>query len=181
MDDLEEEPGSRATSRAYGINASGQVVGVLEGRATLWHGGVARDLGTLPGDASSTARAINAAGRVVGESLAGPLKSRAVLWHNGTTQDLGSLPGDASSQANASMPLVRWSAGHDPRINQCPEPVLWQGNVITDLNGLLPEGSRWVLTSASGINDEGQIVGVGLHDGRWRGFLLDRASVGARR
>jgi probable HAF family extracellular repeat protein len=181
MLDLEGEPGSRATSRAYGINATGQVVGVLEGRATLWQGGVARDLGTLPGDASSTARAINAAGHVVGESLAGPLKSRAVLWHNGTTQDLGSLPGDASSQANginAVGQVVGWSRSADQSVSRA---VLWQGNVTTDLNSLLPQDSGWVVTSASGINDEGQIVGLGLHDGRWRGFLLDRASVGARR
>jgi hypothetical protein len=53
--------------------------------------------------------------------------------------------------------------------------------VTTDLNSLLPDDSGWALTSASGINDEGQIVGVGLHDGRWRGFLLDRDRVGARR
>ena len=124
MQDLEEEPGSRATSQAYGINASGQVVGVLEGRATLWQGGVARDLGTLPGDASSTARAINAAGHVVGESLAGPKKSRAVLWQ------LTARPGTSGrfrvtppARPMASMPSVRWSAGHDPRIiNRCPEP-----------------------------------------------------------
>ena len=169
------------TSAAYGINASGQVVGVLEGRATLWHGGVARDLGTLPGDASSTARAINAAGHVVGESLAGPLKSRAVLWHDGTTQDLGSLPGHTASQANsvnAVGQVVGWSRSTAQSMSRA---VLWQGNVGTDLNSVLPQDSGWVLTSASGINDEGQIVGVGLHDGRWRGFLLDRASVGARR
>jgi probable HAF family extracellular repeat protein len=182
MQDLEVEPGSIATSRAYGINASGQVVGVLArravgvlaGRATLWHGGVARDLGTLPGDASSTARAINAAGHVVGESLAGPLKSRAVLWHNGTTQDLGSLPGDTSSQANginAFGQVVGWSRATAKSVSRA---VRWQGNVATDLNSLLPQNSGWVLTSASAINDEGQIVGVGLHDGRWRAFLLDR-------
>jgi probable HAF family extracellular repeat protein len=174
MLDLEGEPGSRATSRAYGINASGQVVGVLEGRATLWQGGVARELGTLHGDVSSTARAINATGHVVGESPARPLHSRAVLWHNGTTQDLGSLPGDAASQANginAVGQVVGWSRSAHQSASRA---VLWQGNVIIDLNSLLPADSGWVLTSASGINDEGQIVGVGLHDGRWRGFLLDR-------
>jgi len=181
MLDLEEESGSRATSLAYGINASGQVVGGLEGRATLWQGGVARELGTLPGDASSTARAINAAGHLVAEPLAPPLQSSAVLWPDGTPQELGSLPGHTVSQANgvnAIGQVVGWSRSADQSVSRA---VLWQGNVITDLNSLLPEGSRWVLTSASGINDEGQIVGVGLHDGRWRGFLLDRASVGARR
>ena len=176
MLDIGGGPGSRALSRAHGINASGQVVGALEGRATLWQGGVPRDLGTLPGDAASTARAISAAGHAVGESLAGPLQSRAVLWRSGTIQDLGSLPGDASSQANginASGQVVGWSRSADRS-----RAVLWQGNGATDLNSLLLQGSGWVLTSASAINDAGQIVGVGLHDGRGRGFLLDRGRVG---
>ena len=41
-------------SEAYGINASGQVVGYstdngLNGSATLWNGSTATDLGALPG------------------------------------------------------------------------------------------------------------------------------------
>jgi probable HAF family extracellular repeat protein len=110
----------------------------------------------------------------VGESLAGPLKSRAVLWHDGTTQDLGSLPGHTASQANsvnAVGQVVGWSRSTAQSMSRA---VLWQGNVGTDLNSVLPQNSGWVLTSASGINDEGQIVGVGLHGGRWRAFLLDR-------
>ena len=32
-----------------------------------------------------------------------------------------------------------------------------------DLNSLLPPNSGWTLTSATGINDAGQIVGYGLN------------------
>lgn len=43
---------------------------------------------------------------------------------------------------------------------------------MTDLNSLLPPGSGWELTLASAINDSGQIVGVGTHNGAVRAFLL---------
>jgi hypothetical protein len=43
---------------------------------------------------------------------------------------------------------------------------------MTDLNELLPAGSGWVLTSASGISDGGQIVGTGTLNGMTKAFLL---------
>jgi probable HAF family extracellular repeat protein len=65
-------------------------------------------------------------------------------------------------------------------------PLAAQVHSITDLGTLGGEASE-----ASAINGSGQVVGWSmtasgathgfLHDGRWRGFLLDRASVGARR
>jgi uncharacterized membrane protein len=50
--------------------------------------------------------------------------------------------------------------------------VIWQGGVAIDLNRLITS-SGWMLTSATGINDSGQIVGVGLRDGQVRAFLLN--------
>ena len=50
---------------------------------------------------------------------------------------------------------------------------------MTDLNDLpdlpLPEG--WILTRATGINEHGDIVGVGLVDGIEHGFLLRNGTV----
>jgi hypothetical protein len=55
--------------------------------------------------------------------------------------------------------------------------VLWENGQITDLNDRLPAGSGWVLTEAYGINDAGQIVGAGGHDGiYYRAFLLTPAT-----
>jgi len=46
-------------------------------------------------------------------------------------------------------------------------------NVFTDLNTLLPSGSVWVLEAASGINDAGNIVGIGTRSGgALEGFLM---------
>jgi probable HAF family extracellular repeat protein len=51
--------------------------------------------------------------------------------------------------------------------------VLWKGGgPIANLNDLIDPTSGWLLTSATGINDAGQIVGVGQHNGQGRAFLL---------
>ena len=39
----------------------------------------------------------------------------------------------------------------------------------------IPAGSGWTLLGASGINEHGQIVGIGLHDGLLRACLLTPA------
>jgi probable HAF family extracellular repeat protein len=62
-----------SNSQAFGINASGVVVGwsdIAGGnhRATAWVGGVANNMGTVAGDSNSEARGVNAAGLAVGFS-----------------------------------------------------------------------------------------------------------------
>jgi hypothetical protein len=43
---------------------------------------------------------------------------------------------------------------------------------MTDLNNLVSSISGWILSWAYDINNKGQIVGVGYHNGDQRGFLL---------
>ncbi len=50
-----------------------------------------RDLGTLPGDATSVGLVVNEAGDVVGESDDAMGNARAYLWHNGVMNDLNHL------------------------------------------------------------------------------------------
>src|SRR5947208_14826921 len=52
-----------------------------------------QDLGTLPGDESSRATAINDAGQIVGVSGTCSDPTHAFLWADGVMTDLGSLPG----------------------------------------------------------------------------------------
>jgi hypothetical protein len=47
---------------------------------------------------------------------------------------------------------------------------------MTDLNSLLPANSGWILSNATGINDSGQIVGVGTYNGQTQAFLLDTSA-----
>jgi hypothetical protein len=50
---------------------------------------------------------------------------------------------------------------------------LWQPDTgLVNLNSLLPPDSGWVLNSASGINNLGQIIGTGTYLGQPRPFLL---------
>jgi probable HAF family extracellular repeat protein len=44
---------------------------------------------------------------------------------------------------------------------------LYSNGVFIDLNQLLPAGSGWDLASAVGINDAGQIVGIGYLNGNF--------------
>jgi hypothetical protein len=43
---------------------------------------------------------------------------------------------------------------------------------MVDLVTLLPPNSGWTLTQANGISSSGQIIGVGVHNGISRGFLM---------
>jgi probable HAF family extracellular repeat protein len=89
-------------------------------------------------------------------------------------RDLGTLPGDASSQANginASDQAVGWSGTADGSMSRA---FLWQNGAMSDLNTLIPSGSGWILTTATAINDAGQIAGSGLHAGQPRAFLLTK-------
>lgn len=49
---------------------------------------------------------------------------------------------------------------------------LWKNGKLVDLNALLPPDCGWHLDEAYGINDAGQIVGDGTHNGNHRAFLL---------
>ena len=43
---------------------------------------------------------------------------------------------------------------------------------MQDLNELIPRGSKWVLTAAQAINQQGQIVGYGTVNQQTHAFLL---------
>jgi probable HAF family extracellular repeat protein len=94
--------------------------------------------------------------------------------------DLGNL-GTASTKATAvdnptaahPFQVVGWgqiSAGG------ATHAWLWQSNVMTDLNNLIPANSGWVLKFAEGINDNQQIVGEGYFNGQFHAYLLQFGS-----
>jgi probable HAF family extracellular repeat protein len=215
--------GAGIASEAYGINASGQVVGAYERGAFLWQNGMITSLGPLGG-----AFAINNSGQVVGAAEFGFNQTHAFLWQNGTRTDLG--PGSANAinptgtiartsngnvvvwqngtmitlgpgsaaGINASGQVVGSSNGQAvlwqngtptdlgassaAAINASGQVVgfdgnfgafFWQNGQLSDLNELIPPDSGWeFLRYASAINDAGQIVGTGTHNGAQHAFLL---------
>lgn len=56
--------------------------------------------------------------------------------------------------------------------------ALWNSTgAIPDLNTALAGGDGWILQSAEEINDRGQIVGYGQHNGVTHAFLLSPTAV----
>jgi probable HAF family extracellular repeat protein len=170
-----------SNSQAFGINNNGQVVGLTSAsgftsdRAFLWQNGVMTDLGSLgtPSTAvTAVAQSINDNGQIVGVSKTPSDPNwHAVLWQNGTITDIGSMAGLSveATQINSSGQIVGFYTNSGEG-NQ--RALLWKNGVMIKLNDLLPAGSGWILLDAGGINDKGQIVGYGIHNGQHHGYLL---------
>ena len=151
-------------SLAYGINNSGQVVGCADigtqapfecRHAFLYSGGQLQDLG-IAGD-TNQACAINDAGQIAGESGA-----QAFLYSGGQTQYLGTLPGytwgtmpQAINNSNQVVGYSMSGGGGSPR-----HAFLYAGGQMQDLGTLSGKSE----SSASGINDAGEIVGYSSAD-----------------
>ncbi len=113
------------------------------------------DLGTL--GASSSARAINNGGRVVGHFYLGGgmgATRHAFLWQDGTMHDLGSLPpkGSEAVDINDSGEIV----GNAVAQNGQNLPILWKHGIIVQLETL----AQGEFGSAAAINNAGQVIGV---------------------
>jgi probable HAF family extracellular repeat protein len=155
---------------ANGINAVGQVVGEP---SYIWRDGTVTFLPGFPGTGSTRATAINISGTVVGSAGAGE-NELAVRWQGTNPVGLGGVAGIPYSTANAINAAGQIVGTADPLCTPCaaPRAWLWQTGTLTLLDDLVPAGSGWSLQQANGINDRGQIVGAGLHNGHLRAYLL---------
>jgi len=162
-----------ASSVAYGINASGSVVGRSDTRAGyphafLWQGGTMTDLAPQS-VLTSTATAINATGQVAGYASITDSAEHAFTWHAGLTTDLGTLPGGHNSYAAAINTAGRVAGYGDVpfggytgySLGYAWHPFLASTGVITDI-GLLygSEGAQ-----ATGINDADTVAGTASNIG----------------
>lgn len=172
-------------SQATAINNLARIVGAsgagdLESNhAFLWQDGRLIDLTKkgLPG----SARAINDKGEVVGKKTHGIshsysyVHSRWFRWRAGklTLQRrddrLGSVcgindRGDVVGCADSGQVEEDGSTQY--------RAFLAKGASIADLNTRIAPHSGWILLEANGINNRGEIVGFGRHNGRNRAFLL---------
>jgi len=160
---------------AAGINDVGQVVGYMNVGNDRLHGffrsasGTTTDLGTLPNGGYSYGYGINNLGVVVGKADIAGLGYRAFIWTaEGGMQNLGLLPGDDQSTADAvnNFGMVVGTSG---LIAQNQEHVIWFNGVIYTIGLTDPD---WTLGTLTAINDAGQIVGNGYHNGVQRAFLM---------
>jgi len=164
-------------SSAQAVNKNGQVVGsifkptdgfVRPHKAFLWtRSGGMTDLGTL-GGVDSEARAVNDKGEVAGTSKTVQGYNRAFIWHPDSGMiDLGTLGGrDSSANAiNNAGQVVGWSEVIWGDTVQ-RHAFLWDHGNMIDLSSLPDvKAAGWSeMTEAIGINDQGQIIGLGSRE-----------------
>jgi probable HAF family extracellular repeat protein len=165
-------------SQARGINDSGQVVGVSatgdgELHNFLYSGGVMTELGGIVGGYIE-GYGINASGQVVGQVVGQAFGlTHAVLYSGGAMTDLGTL-GGIESYGDGINDLGQ-VVGNSYTASNKVHAFLYSGGGMMDLNSILSPASGWELSSANAINDAGQIVGFGVHDGQEHAFLLSLA------
>ncbi|HLV79760.1 MAG TPA: hypothetical protein VKT32_05735 [Chthonomonadaceae bacterium] len=159
--------------QANGINNSGVIVGQSITDSGVNHAflytNILSDLTpTLSG--ASAATAINASGQVAGVYTNPAIEEPdAFLWTNGSMTEIGTLGISSMAHALNSYGLV---VGESATSGNGTHAFLYANAGIMDLNTLLPANSGWTLVSAYGINDVGQIVGVGNGPNGSHGFLL---------
>lgn len=176
-------------SYASGINDSGQVVGCAWTASGDLHAfrtapnqpidPATDDLGTFGGGVS-LAFGINDSGQVVGQAWNEfgyqVFRTAPNQPINPATDDLG--PALYVYGINNSGQVVGSNFSHDQGgWGEPPDPRLfawvYSGNgPMQYLNELIDPASGWVLHEPRDINDLGQIVGWGLHNGNERAFLL---------
>ncbi len=175
-------------SGASGVNDLNQVVGYSQIEAcnrgpVVWDSEghpqwltLSNLIATLPVHeylCANQAIAINNTGTVIGSVLAIGIARPQFGWiyKDGAAESLGELPG---SEGTGTTPLGINNSEHVVGESKGSAFIWTRANGIRDLNSLLDESAAgWRLNAANAINDNGQIVGYGLHNGEQKAFLLN--------
>jgi probable HAF family extracellular repeat protein len=133
-----------------------------------------RDLGAVEGN-DNLVHAINNRGQFVGGAINRETGAIEAFLSNGTRTMLGTLGGSFSAAHGVN------NHGHVVGGSLCQEDedfraFLFRNGRLYDLNSLLPNEAEWQLTQALGINDRGQIVGIGTWGGKDHAFLMTPVS-----
>ena len=154
--------GNASGNSTYGINASGQVVGVYglsDGQfntdvdAVRWTGTSMTNLSGPIGGGGAAAYAINDSGQVVGFWKTNCPGSQATVWTGTTPQNLGDFGGHYSTAYGINNSGV--VVGASRYLNTTVRAFRYSGGALQDI-GTLGGNQSW----AYGINDSGQITGA---------------------
>jgi probable HAF family extracellular repeat protein len=168
---------------AFGINDRGQAVGYsgncfFATHAVVWKNGTVVVLQDLGGTKSNIAFVISNRGQIAGKVRSADGSTYvAALWQpDGTLKTLGFVPGDHAAFATGINDRGQVVGNSVDSSNNWSHGFIWQNDVMTDLNTLIPAESNLSVISASNINDRGQISGMatvvaGPHTGDIHAFL----------
>lgn len=183
---VDRTPGAHS-SEGVAINNRGQLTGWMQKNAhasttamVVHPDGHVTELGSLPGDGNSYARAINSGGAVVGTSARpGAWGSHAFLWTPGAgMRDL--VAGSAYSDWEAdAMDLNDAGEAIGVIYNTADQFRLFHWDAVDGvqpLDDLIapddPLAGKVKFQDFAGINNGGRIALSGLLDGVWHAFLL---------
>lgn len=172
--------GNIATARD--INDTGKIVGESNIDSELhapfhpfvYSRGHLRDLGTLANMETNSAQAINNAGQIAGSSEAADGTQHAFLYQHGTLTDVGGFDGLYLNVEDINE--------HGAFVGSSWTPTgtvgyLYADGALIALNDLVDPSLGWNITSATGINDSGQISAFGCRDYVCGGLRLDVATA----
>jgi len=171
----------RGESASRGMNAAGEVIGISDdnsgnSQGFFFSNGKATLIQT-PG-VESEVSAINNLGQIVGDYALSQNSAgdHVFVFDGGKIQDLGialNLPDeeDAAAAINDSGFVV----GNAEIPTGLDAWIYRPGSGFTNLNSLISPASGWALQSAIDINNNGQIIGFGMHNGQFDDFLLTPA------
>ena len=185
------------------INDQGDAVGTstrisdnegFKKQVVVYHNGRLQSPNDPPGNQTASAIALNSSGEVLVSAInyvpaegMPPLIEQDFLWAKGKWQALGTKLGSqvtcrygpalsTVTAMNVSHQIVGWYGKYkDPD----QRAFLFQKGVRQDLDTLIPAATGWKLIIACDINDAGQIVGYGKHNGKDRMFLLNPIKRGS--
>ena len=126
------------------------------------------NIGSLDNLAYTTATAINRAGVVVGYSAPGNFSgagTKAFVYYKGNIFALPTPSNVLGSQPFGINNRDQIVGSYTTQTQGLSSAFLYSNGLFIDLNRLLPAGSPWELVTAVGINDAGQIVGIGYLNG----------------
>jgi probable HAF family extracellular repeat protein len=173
------EPGGQQTAldvtSAVAINDSGTILGSIGPYSTqqpVLLSGTTTTVLPLPQDAQSASGvALNNAGDVLVEAAD---QRSPLLWHDGAYATLPMPQVDPRFRINATgMNDQGQEVGSDDA-----GPLLWDSTGVHELFGMIAPGQHWRLAFAIDINQRGQIIGTGYHDGAPAAFLLTPTNLG---
>ena len=164
---------------AHDINNAGVVAGLAVvgdlRHAVTWQDGVLTDLGIFAGGTLASANAINDAGQVVGWGDTGPDGGTAFI-SDGTSDSMVALPNVGGLEYGEAFDINNngWAVGTciPSGLTGHGIATLWVDGVGYDLNDLIAADSGWELISATGISDDGVIVGQGIYDGQYLAYQI---------